>query len=147
MVSTYHSLYFHWICATKERRPFIQPPWRAAFHQYLGGTVRGLGGTALQVGGVEDHVHLLLALKTTHCLSDFSRELKKASSIWAADHHRRDFAWQDGYAVFSVSKNVVVAVNDYIAGQEDHHRKRGFIDELQLTLHQHGLEWDTRSLP
>ena len=73
--------------------------------------------------------------------------LKKASSIWAADHHRRDFAWQDGYAVFSVSKNVVVAVNDYIAGQEDHHRKRGFIDELQLTLHQHGLEWDTRSLP
>ena len=106
--------------------------------------MRGLGGTALQVGGVEDHVHLLLALKTTHCLSDFSRELKKASSIWAADHH---FAWQDGYAVFSVSKNVVVAVNDYIAGQEDHHRKRGFIDELQLTLHQHGLEWDTRSLP
>ncbi len=146
-MSTFHSLYFHWICATKERRPFIQPAWRGAFHDYLGGTVRGLGGTSLKVGGVEDHVHLLFALRTTHCLADFSRELKKASSIWATGHHRRDFAWQEGYTVFSVSKSVVDAVRTYIAGQEEHHRKRPFVDELEIMLRRHNLAWDPRFLP
>ena len=81
MGSTYLSLHYHIVFSTKERRPFIKDPWRSKMHEYLGGTVRGLGGIPECIGGVADHVHLLVGLKATHCLADFLRELKKASSV------------------------------------------------------------------
>jgi len=98
MGSTYHSLHYHWVCSTKERRPFIRPEWRPRLHEYLGGTVRGLEGVPLKVGGVQDPVHALIGLKPTHCLSDFVRELKKATSVWAAAQHERAFEWQGVFA-------------------------------------------------
>jgi REP element-mobilizing transposase RayT len=96
MGSTYYGLHYHWVCSTKERRPFIRD-WGPSLHQYLGGTIRGLGGVPLNVGGVEDHVHALVGLKTTHCIADFVRELKKASSVWVAETHEREFECQEGY--------------------------------------------------
>src|SRR6185295_3428096 len=111
MGSTYYSLHYHWVCSTKLRRPFIRPDWRPRLHEYLGGTIRGLDGVPLKVGGVEDHVHALIGLKTTHCIADFSRELKKASSVWAAENHEREFEWQEGYSIFAVSVSVMEAVS------------------------------------
>jgi len=96
MGSTYYSLHYHWVCSTKERRPFLQNDWRSHFHEYLGGTVRGLAGVPLKIGGVQDHVHALIGLKPVHCISDFVRELKKASSVWASTHHDPQFEWQEG---------------------------------------------------
>jgi REP element-mobilizing transposase RayT len=145
-MSTYYSLHYHWVCSTKERRPWIRPEWRGRFHEYIGGTVRGLDGTPLAVGGVEDHVHLLMGLKTTHCLADFSRELKKATSVWAAQNGTPEFLWQEGYAVFSVSVSMVETVRGYIAKQEEHHRKTGFLDELKSLLKKHGVNYDPRYL-
>ena len=81
MGSTYYSLHYHWVCSTKDRRPLIRAEWEARFHEYVGGTVRGLGGVALKIGGVPDHVHALIGLKPVHCISDFARELKKATSV------------------------------------------------------------------
>lgn len=82
MSSTYLSLHYHLVFSTKNRDPFIALAWRARLHEYLGGTVAGLGGFPQGVGGVADHVHLLVGLKATHTLADFMRELKKASSVW-----------------------------------------------------------------
>ena len=79
-MSTFSCLHYHLVFSTKERRPWIVPEWRNDLHAYLGGTVRGLGGVAETVGGIDDHVHLLLSLKPTHTISDFVRELKKLSS-------------------------------------------------------------------
>ena len=84
MGSTYHSLHYHVVFSTKERRPLIRAEWRSRLHEYLGGAVRGMGGVAEAVGGVEDHVHLLLSLKTTAVPADMIREVKKASSAWVA---------------------------------------------------------------
>jgi len=81
MGSTYYSLHYHWVCSTKHRRPLLRAEWRLRFHQYLGGTIRGLEGVPLKVGGVEDHVHLLIGLKPVHRISDFVRELKKAGRL------------------------------------------------------------------
>lgn len=92
MGSTFYSLQYHIVFSTKLRKRFIQTSWRQHLHEYLGGTVRGLGGVAEMVGGVEDHVHLLASLKTTVAPADIVRELKKASSVWAAENHERDFA-------------------------------------------------------
>src|SRR5436190_18246346 len=104
MASTYLGLHFHLIFATKDREPTIATPWRARLHEYLGGTVQGLGGFSHGVGGIADHVHLLVSLKSTHCLADFMRELKKSATEWVHDEIReRGFRWQEGYAAFTVS--------------------------------------------
>ena len=145
--STYTSFHYHAIFSTKNREPIIHTSWRSQLHEYLGGTVRGLGGIPQGVGGVADHVHLLLALKPTHCLSDFMRELKKASSIWAAESTvEKGFRWQEGYAAFSVSASVCGSVQDYIARQEDHHRHKTFREELIEFLKKSGVDFDERYL-
>ena len=80
MGSTYSSLRAHIVFSTKERRPFMAAKWRPGFHKYLGGTVRGLDAVAEAIGGVDDHIHLLIGYRPTLALSDFVRELKKAST-------------------------------------------------------------------
>jgi REP element-mobilizing transposase RayT len=145
MGSTYLSLHYHLVFATKNRAPSIDAQWRSRLHEYLGGTIAGLDGFPQGVGGVADHVHLLVGLKATHCLADILRELKKASSIWV---HKKigdeSFAWQDGYAAFTVSATVREAVQGYIAHQEEHHRTKSSRDELIEMLDKAGIEYDPK---
>src|ERR1051326_7887835 len=106
MGSTFLSLHYHIIFATKNRARSIAPRWKARLHEYLGGTVRGLDGVPQAIGGVEDHVHLLVGLRATHILADFVRELKKSATTWV--HEQKldlQFAWQEGYAAFTVGPN------------------------------------------
>lgn len=98
------------------------------------------------VGGVEDHVQLLGSLKTTHAPADITREIKKASSNWMAQHHDPRFAWQEGYAIFSVSWTHSQALRSYIANQADHHRKTSFVDELKKLLEKNGVAYDPKHL-
>jgi len=146
MGSTYYSLHYHWVCSTKDRRPLIRNEWRARLFEYLGGTVRGLGGVALRIGGVEDHVHALIGLTPIHRIADFTRELKKASSIQAGQSWEPHFKWQDGYAVFAVSTSMMERVRGYIDRQTEHHRKRSFTEELKDLLERHGVAYDPKYL-
>ena len=146
MGSTFLSLHYHIVFSTKERRPLLRDSWRAKMHEYLGGTVRGLGGIPEAVGGVEDHVHLLVGLRATHCLADFMQELKKASSTWAAEQHDQDFRWQEGYAAFTVSWTHREPVRNYIATQEEHHRKTDFVSELRQLLEKNGVKYEEKYL-
>jgi putative transposase len=146
MASTFLSLHYHLVFSTKERRPFIRSEWSSRFHEYLGGTVNGLDGVSEQVGGVADHLHLLFGLKATHCLADFMRELKKASSSWARTNFEPEFAWQDGYAAFTVSSSLCERVRDYIRKQEEHHARRDFATELKELLEKHGVGYDLKYL-
>ena len=147
MPSTYLSLHYHLVFGTKNREPFIAPEWKSRLHDYLGGTVRGLGGYPEGVGGVADHVHLLVGLKATHCLADVLRELKKASSVWVHEEiGLRGFAWQEGYAAFTVSATSREAVKHYIANQEEHHRVKSSRGELVEMLNKAGVEYDPRYL-
>ncbi len=146
MGSTFYSLHYHLVFATKERRPWITPSWRAALHKYLGGTVRGLEGIPLEIGGIEDHVHLLIGLKPTHTISDFVRELKKASSVWAVKEHVLLFEWQVGYAIFTVSQSQIENVREYVRKQEEHHRQRDFREELMMLLEKHGIRFEPQYL-
>ncbi len=144
-MSTYLSLNYHLIFSTKQRQPLLATEWLDQLHQYLGGTVRGLGGVALRVGGTEDHVHLLVGLKATHCLADFMRDLKKQSSIWIRDQlHVAGFAWQEGYAAITVSPSGLPQVDHYIATQAEHHSKQNSRDELLELLKKVGIDFDPR---
>jgi putative transposase len=147
MSSTYSCLLYHVVFATKNRQPLIREPWRERVHEYLGGAVRGLGGTPQGIGGVADHVHLFVGLKPTHCLADFVREIKKSSSAWIADTAQEPgFRWQEGYAVFSVSASLRPTVREYIAHQEEHHRTKTFREELIGFLKKSGIDYDGRFL-
>ena len=141
MGSTFLSLHYHIVFSTKERRPFIRDTWRAAMHEYLGGTVRGLDGIPESVGGVADHVHLLVGLRATHCLADFMQELKKATSVWAKENHEPEFGWQDGYVAFTVSYTYLEPVREYIRTQEEHHRQTDFVEELKRLLEKNGVAY------
>ena len=146
MGSTFYSLHYHVVFSTKQRRPFIHSKWRAQLHAYLGGTTHGLDGVPEHVGGTDDHVHLLASLKTTTRIADWVRELKKASSSWASGHHEPLFAWQEGYSVFSVSWTHVPQVRKYIEGQEPHHAKKSFVDELIRLFEKNGVKYDPKYL-
>jgi putative transposase len=147
MPSTYLSLHYHILFGTKDRVPIIDSAWRSRLHEYLGGTIRGLGGFPEEVGGVTDHVHLLAGLKATHRLADVLRELKKASSMWVHEEMRiSHFAWQEGYAAFTVSATARESVRRYIADQEEHHRGRTFREEVVEMLEKAGVAYDPKYL-
>ena len=147
MPSTHLSLNYHILFSTKNREPLLAPSWRGELHAYLGGILRDLGGVPLEVGGVADHVHILAALKATHCLADVLRDTKAGSSRWVHDTIRvRSFDWQDGYAAITVSPSHVARVRRYIAHQEVHHRKRTFQDEYRQILIKSGIAFDERYL-
>ena len=147
MASTHLSLHYHIVFGTKDREPTILPAWRHQLHEYLGGIVRGLGGFPEGVGGVADHVHLLVGLKATHCLADFVRELKKSSTAWVHEQtNSNTFAWQAGYAAFTVSVTGRGAVRDYIANQDEHHRVRTFREEYIKMLTKANIEYDPQYL-
>ncbi|MGH9456155.1 MAG: IS200/IS605 family transposase [Thermoanaerobaculia bacterium] len=147
MGSTHLSLHYHVVFSTKERIRSIAPAWRDRLHRFLGGCIRQLEGTPLEVGGFEDHVHLLFGLRATHRLADILREIKSASSSMV---HRelggRLFGWQEGYGGFTVSASGVEAVRAYIRNQEEHHRRRTFEEEYRALLEAHGIEFDERFL-
>ena len=146
MTSTYLSLHYHLVFSTKERHQLIQDVWRSELHAYLGGTVRGLNGVSEAVGGTNDHVHLLIGLGSTHSLADIVRELKKASSVWAAEKSGKRFAWQEGYSALTVSWTHVEKLKRYIATQDEHHRQSDFVAELKNLLEKNGVEYDPKYL-
>ncbi|MEJ7711062.1 MAG: transposase [Pyrinomonadaceae bacterium] len=147
MPSTHTSLHAHLIFSTKERVPMISKQWDARLHAYLGGIVKGLDGMALAVGGIEDHIHLLVGLKSSHRLDYFLRDLKADSSEWVhKEIGKRMFAWQKGYAAFSISPSGIDGVKRYILHQEEHHRRKSFQEEYVELLKASGIEYDERYL-
>ena len=147
MPSTFTSLNYHVVFSTKDRIPQIAASWENRLLEYLGGTIKGLGGASLQIGGIEDHVHLLFGLKPTHCLSDFMRELKRTSSIWVhTEIGEKRFAWQEGYSAFTVGPTSCPSVRAYIQNQREHHHHATFREELVDLLQRSGIEYDERYL-
>jgi REP element-mobilizing transposase RayT len=132
----------HIVFSTKSREPWIEARIRPLLHAYLGGTSRDLGCPALAVGGVEDHVHVLLSLSRTKTIADVVEEMKTASSKWMKRQGSPDFWWQLGYAAYSVSQSHAARVVRYIALQEEHHAKKTYQDELRELLRLHQVDYD-----
>jgi REP element-mobilizing transposase RayT len=101
---------------------------------------------ALAVGGVEDHVHILLSLPSTMAIAKAIQLLKAGSSLWVHETFpaQRGFAWQEGYGAFSLSISQVERTKGYIGSQAQHHRKRTFQDEFRWFLKKHNMEYDER---
>lgn len=139
---------FHCVFSTKEREPLLTPRVRERLWPYLGGIAREHGMKALAIGGVADHVHMLLSLPATLSIAKAMQLLKGNSSKWLHETfpELRNSGWQEGYAAFSVGVSGVDETVAYIRAQEEHHRTRSYREETELFLRRHGLAFDLTML-
>lgn len=144
MANTYSSLLCHFVFSTKNRMPLIVENQRDDLYTYIGGIIRNERGTLIEIGGVPDHIHIALSLKTDISVADMLRHIKGGSSRWLNErpHGRGKFAWQDGYGAFSVSESRLRSVCAYIRNQEIHHRRKTFQEEYLEFLRLHNVTFD-----
>ncbi len=148
MGNTYTSLHYHIIFSTKNREPWLRPDIQEQVWSYLGGIAGRHGFKTLLFGGIEDHVHGLLAVPPKTSVSEALQVLKGGSSGWIKQTIAgcRGFAWQDGYGAFSVSKSQLAGVEEYIRGQREHHRIKTFEEEYRAMLERHQIDFNQRYL-
>lgn len=148
MPSTWSQVLLHIVFSTKNRTPEIDPELGARLDPFVGGIVRDLGASLWAVGGMPDHVHLLVRWKTEPSIATLVRDVKHRSSQWIHETwpQRKDFAWQKGSGVFSVSKSQSDVVKHYIEHQAEHHTHRTFREELIALLRAHEVEFDEQYL-
>lgn len=100
---------------------------------------------ALIIGGTDDHVNLLLSLPSTKPIAKAMQEIKSSSSKWMREQCRvKDFAWQEGYGAFSISQSLISVILQYIANQQEHHKKHDYQEEFLAILKKHQIEYDPR---
>ena len=148
LANTYASLHYHFTFSTKNREPWIVPKIENRVWAYIGGIARKHKMTAIQIGGIEDHIHALVLAPPTVAPSQIAQYLKGDSSKWIHEEFRslRSFGWQDGYGAFTVSKSNIHDVIIYIQNQREHHRKSTFQEEYLDFLIKNGIEYDERYL-
>jgi len=119
--------------------------WRGEAFAYMAGVLKNQGVFVVEIGGTADHIHALVGLRTRHSISDIVRTLKIASGTWIREERGcPQFAWQDGYGAFAVSREHVGTVRDYVSNQEAHHRKTDARSEFVALCHEHGIAADDR---
>ena len=146
MPHTYTYLVTHIVFSTKDRLPMITSDMKPRLWAYMNGIISNIGGKAVAINGMADHVHLLVLLPPTIGIAEALRALKANSSKWIHENWQEQskFAWQSGYAAFSVSRSNIEDIVRYIDNQEEHHRKLSYQDELLALLNKHGVEYDDR---
>lgn len=146
MAHSFTSSLFHCVFSTKQRRKIITPELQERLWPYLGGIARENQMKAMAVGGIEDHVHMLLSLPSTMSVAKAMQLIKGGSSKWIHDKFpdHRHFAWQEGYGAFSIGISQGDDTVAYINGQREHHRKRSFQEEFLAFLEKHDIDYDPR---
>lgn len=148
MANTFSQLFYHFVFSTKNRENFISQSIETRVWAYLGGIARKHNLTALQIGGIENHIHTLIIATPPVSPSKIAQWLKGDSSKWIHEEFAEltSFAWQDGYGVFTVSKSSVPKVVEYIKNQRKHHLNQSFEDEFIELLELHEIDYDVQYL-
>ncbi len=142
MAHSFNCVYVHIVFSTKGRLPLIPKDQQHRLWRYLGGILANHDMKSAAIGGMPDHVHILASLSSGTSVARAVNLLKSNSSKWMRE--REDFAWQEGYAAFSVSASALDSVVQYIENQAQHHKKRDFRQEYLARLKKHGIEYDPR---
>ena len=141
MPQSLSSVYLQVVFSTKGRAPVITDIYKPELHAYLGGVLKNIGCQPLGIGGVEDHVHVLLRLGKQISISELVQKLKMNSSSWAKSH-APEFGWQSGYGAFSFAHRDVPSLQHYVNNQVEHHRTVSFQDEYRELMREAGMEWN-----
>lgn len=146
MANTYSSLHYHIVFTTKNRQRWISHDLEQRVWEYLGGIARENSMKAVQIGGIEDHIHIALGSPPNMAVSKAVQLLKGGSSKWIHEAFPTlsDFEWQQGYGAFSVSKSHLPTVVEYILKQQEHHAAKSFETEYRELLDRHEVDYDER---
>jgi len=146
MANAYFSLHFHCIFSTKNRQTMIQSSFEERLWAYMGGIAKEHGMTAVCIGGVNDHVHLLLGLPASLSVSKAMQLIKGGSSAWVNEtfSRLRHFGWQIGYGAFTLGNSQIPATVVYIQNQKEHHKKISFRDEYLAFLRKHDINFEAK---
>jgi len=146
MTHSYRLHFFHLIWSTKQRNPQITSDVQSRLFSYMGAITKNHSGKLLEIGGMPNHVHLLVELSNLDEFSSFIRNIKASSSLWIHKNFANlaNFAWQEGYGSFSVSYSALDQVQQYIQNQPQHHKMMSFEDEYRKLLQLHNIKYDDR---
>lgn len=148
MPDTYSQIYIQIVFAVKNRKALINKAWEERIYKYITGIVQNNGQKMLSINGMPDHIHFLIGMKPTCCLSDLVREIKKSSNAFIKENKLSDFAsnWQEGYGAFSYSHSQLNNVIGYINNQKEHHKKKTFKEEYLEFLLNFNIEFKNEHL-
>ncbi|SHN07149.1 IS200/IS605 family transposase [Mucilaginibacter sp. OK098] len=146
MANTYTQIHIQCVMAVKYRNSLIQPHWKDQLQKYITGITQNYGHKMLAINNMPDHLHMFFGFRPNQSLSDLMRIVKSESTKWINDKQFTPaiFNWQEGYGAFSYSRSQVTKVTEYVLNQEEHHRKKTFLEEYQQFLEQFEVEYDER---
>ncbi|HQV98389.1 MAG: IS200/IS605 family transposase [Saprospiraceae bacterium] len=143
MAGTFSQIYIQVVFAVKGRECVIHTSWEEELYKYISGIVRNKGQKMLAINGMPDHLHIIIGMKPSCCLSDLVREIKKSSNDFINEKKfsKYKFSWQEGYGAFSYSHSALDNVIQYVNNQKEHHRKISFKDEYKEFLEKFEVEF------
>lgn len=146
MSNTYTQIHIQLIFAVQYRGAMIDSNWKDDLFKYITGIIQAQKHKLIIINGVADHLHILIGYRPHQSLSDLLQDIKGGSSKWinARKLTRSKFAWQEGYGAFSYSHSHLSKVINYIKNQEEHHKKRTFLEEYKSFLKAYNVEYDER---
>lgn len=147
-MSTFSQIYIQVIFAVKGRTSLIGASWEEELYKYITGIITNKDQKLLAINGMPDHIHILIGMKPTCCLSDLVREVKKASNAFVKEKGfvKYKFEWQEGYGAFSYSHSALDNVIAYIQNQKEHHKKKTFKQEYIGFLKKFEVEYEEKYL-
>lgn len=147
-MSTYTQIYIQIIFAVQNRNSLIHASWEDRLYQYITGIVQNKEQKMLSINGMPNHIHFLVGMKPTCCLSDLVREIKKSSTNFIKEEGftKFKFNWQEGFGAFSYSHSQLDNVISYIINQKEHHKKMTFREEYIGFLKNFHVEFNEQYL-
>ena len=148
MAQSLNKTLIHIVFSTKNRTPVLAKPVQLGLYPYMVGIAETIRCKILSVGGIDDHVHILISLAKTISVADMVQEIKRGSSRWITRSipELSDFSWQAGYGTFSIGQSQVATVAKYIESQKKHHQKMTFQEEYIAFLKKYGIDYDEKYL-
>lgn len=146
MANTYTQIQIHVVFSVQNRESLIRKQWKEELYRYITGIIQNHNHKVLAINGMPDHIHVLIGVRPTQSLSELMQDIKGDSSKWINNKGfiRGRFSWQEGYGAFSYGKSQINDVIDYIKNQEEHHRKKSFIEEYTEFLAKFEVDYDPR---
>ena len=146
MANTFTQIHIQAVFAVQNRKCIIQKHWKDELFKYITGIVHNNNHKLLAINGMPDHVHVLFGLRPAQSIADLMQDIKGSSSKWINEKGfiRSKFSWQEGYGAFSYAKSELPALIHYINNQQEHHRKKTFIEECKDLLREFKIEYDER---
>ena len=146
MSNTYTQIHIQCVAAVKYRKALIATEWKEQLHKYITGIVQKNGHKMIAINSMPDHLHFMFGYRPSQSLSDLMQFVKGDSSEWLNDNRisKWNFRWQGGYGAFSYSKSQIPIIANYIHNQEEHHRKKTFLEEYEELLNEFEIEYDQR---